>query len=91
MADRLARVAAIINEILEIGSIVDSRIEQDLTKLGMNSILFIHTIVRLEEEFDIEIPDSYLLLTEMNTLQKINTAIEAICVEKQALNGRTIE
>ena len=43
----------------------------------MDSIAFIHIVVALEEEFDIEIPDEYLLLTEMNTISKIAEVISA--------------
>ena len=53
------------------------QIEEDLSILGMDSIAFIHIVVALEEEFDIEIPDEYLLLTEMNTISKIAEVISA--------------
>lgn len=35
--------------------------EDDLSALGMDSIVFIRVVVALEEAFDIEIPDEYLL------------------------------
>ena len=37
----------------------------------MDSITFIKIIVAVEEEFECEIPDSKLLLGEMNTVNKI--------------------
>ena len=43
----------------------------------MDSIKFINIIITLEEEFDIEISDEYLLLTEMNTISKIAEVISA--------------
>lgn len=49
--------------------------KQDITELGMDSIGFIKLIVEIEDEIGKEIPDSYLLLEEMNTLQKIYNVI----------------
>ena len=56
-------------------NIVDAKFQeldekQDITELGMDSIGFIQLIVEIEDEIGKEIPDSYLLLEEMNTLQK---------------------
>ena len=45
--------------------------ENDLTQFGMDSISFIKMIVSLEEVFECQIPDEKLLLTEMNTTNKI--------------------
>ena len=46
--------------------------------LGMDSITFVQIIVALEEEFECEIPDSKLLITEMNTIQKIVEVLKTI-------------
>lgn len=46
--------------------------------LGMDSITFIQIIVGLEEAFDCEIPDSKLLITEMNTAQKMIEVLQAL-------------
>ena len=51
--------------------ISDKHVEENLPELGMDSITFIQIIVGLEEAFDCEIPDSKLLITEMDTVQKI--------------------
>mgnify|MGYP000658121116 CR=1 FL=1 len=61
-------------------NIVDAKFQeldekQDITELGMDSIGFIQLIVEIEDEIGKEIPDSYLLLEEMNTLQKIYNVI----------------
>ena len=50
--------------------------EKDLTELGMDSIVFIHMIVQIEDQFEIEIPDEYLILNKLNTISKI---AEIIC------------
>ena len=41
----------------------------------MSSIDFVRIIVGLEEEFDCEIPDSKLLISEMDTISKMYQAI----------------
>ena len=61
-------------------NIVDAKFQeldekQDITELGMDSIGFIQLIVEIEDEIGKEIPDSYLLLEEMDTLQKIYNVI----------------
>ena len=45
--------------------------DKNLQELGMNSLEFIQIIVLLEEKLSIEIPDEYLLITQMNTIRKI--------------------
>ena len=44
----------------------------------MDSMTFIKIIVDLEEEFDCEIPDSKLLFSEMNTVNKIMQVLTEI-------------
>ncbi len=39
---------------------------------------FIRIVVSLEEEFECEMPDSKLLLTEMNTISKMTDVISAV-------------
>lgn len=51
--------------------ISEAQIDENLTEIGMDSITFIKIIVGLEEAFECEIPDSKLLITEMNTVQKM--------------------
>lgn len=67
--------------------ITSEQIDEDLSALGMDSITFIRIIVDLEEEFDIEIPDEKLLLTEMNTISKITDVISAVLEKKQEDNA----
>ena len=54
------------------------QLEDDLVELGMDSIAFIQIVVALEEEFDCEIPDELLLITEMDTVQKIVDVLRSI-------------
>lgn len=52
--------------------------DDDLSLLGMSSISFISIVVALEEAFEIEIPDEKLLITEMNTLNKMLEVVLAV-------------
>ena len=50
----------------------------DFSQLGMDSIQYINFIVSLEELFDCEIPDSKLILEEMNTIDKVYSVLCSI-------------
>ena len=76
--DILDKVLQILNSNLEDTEITHQHMEDDLCDLGLDSIAFISVIVALEETFDIEIPDEYLLLTEMNTISKMINVISAV-------------
>lgn len=54
------------------------QIEDDLTKLGMDSITFIQIIVGLEEVFECEITDDKLLITEMGTIQMMFDVLQGV-------------
>ena len=56
-----------------------NQLEDNLSELGMDSITFIKIIVGLEEAFNCEIPDSKLLITEMDTVQKMYDVLREIC------------
>ena len=81
-------VLTILNSMDNI-EITKGQLEDDLTECGMDSITFIQTIVALEDEFDCEIPDSKLMLREMNTIRKIIDVLQALynesIVESKAL------
>lgn len=77
------RILEVVNTNLEneSGAVTDEQYDADLSELGMDSIHFIQIIVSLEETFECEVPDSKLLLTEMNTVNKmfeVLTNIESI-------------
>ena len=74
------KVLSIINLAQQI-SITEEQMDEDLTTLGMDSMAFIQIIVGLEEAFDCEIPDSKLLLSEMNTVRKMIDVILEQCHE----------
>lgn len=72
------KVISIINENVKNANITIENQDALLQNFGMNSIAFIQIIVALEEEFECEIPDSQLLLSELNTISKIVNVIEPL-------------
>ena len=58
--------------------ITAKQLEENLPDLGMDSITFIQIIVALEEKFECEIPDEKLLVTEMDTVQKMIDVLQAL-------------
>lgn len=70
------KIFGFIKDVLNVENINEEDINENLIELGLDSIKFISLIVTIEDEFDIEIPDNFLLLEEMNTPQKIITIIE---------------
>ena len=77
------RILDVINEFENI-EINDKQLDEKLSELGMDSITFIQIIVKLEETFDCEIPDSKLLISEMNTVHKMFDVLQEL-YEAQSL------
>ena len=77
----------VLNANLENTEITFEQTEDDLSALGMDSIVFIRVVVALEEAFDIEIPDEYLLITEMNTLSKMTDVISTVLDHQNSVIG----
>lgn len=48
----------------------------NLLSFGMDSITFIKIIISLEDFFNCEIPDSKLIISEMDTINKIYNVIK---------------
>ena len=67
----IEKVIGIIKTIIENVEITEDMLDEDLCMLGMDSISFVKIIVTVEEEFECEIPDSKLMISEMNTINKI--------------------
>ena len=76
--ETIDKVLSIINSNIENSDLSYEQIEEDLTELGMDSILFIRIIVDIEENFECEIPDSKLLITEMNSVKKIYEELQLL-------------
>lgn len=58
------------------------QLDENLVTLGMDSMTFIQIIVGLEETFDCEIPDSKLLVSEMDTVRKMADILQTLCDER---------
>lgn len=54
------------------------QLDENLLGLGMDSIAFIQIIVGLEEMFDCEIPDSKLLISELDTARKMFDVLQEL-------------
>ncbi|MBO4514098.1 MAG: acyl carrier protein [Lachnospiraceae bacterium] len=76
----MGEVIEVLNAAGEL-SLTEEQKETDITELGIDSIAFIKVVVALEEQFDCEIPDSKLILSDMNTLQKIYETMDALYEE----------
>lgn len=74
----IAEVLSIINTNIKEMEITYEKQNDDLFQLGMDSVVFIKIIVALEENFECEIPDSKLLLTELNTVEKIMSTLQEL-------------
>ena len=64
------KMLEIVNSVQDMEVTVD-QCDDDLLEMGLDSIKFIQIIVSLEEAFECEIPDEKLLLTEMNSVNKM--------------------
>ncbi|MDR0920441.1 MAG: acyl carrier protein [Oscillospiraceae bacterium] len=69
--------------------ITKDQINTDFSELDIDSITFISIVVSLEGEYEIEIPDEYLLMTEMNNIMKIFQVLKDV-IENQIMNEDTI-
>ena len=65
-------------------SIVVFRIneEDNFLDIGLDSMEFIQLIIFIESEYNIEIPDEYLLQTKLNSIGKVIDVILACLGEK---------
>ena len=52
--------------------------------LGMDSINFISLIIQLEAEFEIQIPDDWLLMERFRACDLISLAVEELIMQKEA-------
>ncbi len=58
--------------------ITAEQLDESLPDLGMDSIAFIQIIVALEEEFECVIPDEKMIITEMDTAQKMIDVLQVL-------------
>lgn len=69
------KLIEIVQTQIEGKEIIPEQYDENLQELGLDSLKFIQIVVALEEEFVCEIPDTMLLLTEMNTINKMYSVL----------------
>lgn len=77
----ISLVNRVVNEVIPEANMNIVKCDENLQNCGMNSIEFISIIVALEEKLEIEIPDEYLLITQMNTVTKICNVLSEVLDE----------
>jgi len=77
----IEKVLFIINSNVEDINLTLENLNDNLVEYGMDSISFIQVVVALEEEFDCEIPDSKLLLSELDTINKLLDILQSLYVQ----------
>lgn len=65
------RIIQLINKSLKEVSVTENMENIDLGAIGLDSLTFVQLIVNIEDEFNCKIPDSKLILSQMNTVNKI--------------------
>lgn len=80
------KILDIINSNIENTNLQLNQADEDLVAMGIDSIKFISIVVALEETFEIEYPDDFLLITQSNTLNKLGNII-ADALEKKITEG----
>ena len=72
------KIIQVLNANIENAEITKEKLDENLSEIGMDSLTFLKIVVSLEEEFECEIPDSKLLIGEMNTANKIFRVLKDI-------------
>lgn len=80
------KILEIVNSVQDMEVTVD-QCDDDLLELGLDSIKFIQIIVSLEAAFECEIPDEKLLLTEMNSVNKMLEVLQLAVSEKYQIGS----
>lgn len=81
--ENVEKVLAIVNENIKDANLTFENLNDKLIEFGMDSIMFIQIIVALEEVFGCEIPDSKLLFSEMETVNKIIDVLQDLYAESE--------
>lgn len=82
MEERIEIVRKILSNFIE--DFYEKKIENNanLMNYGLDSLGFIKTIIEIEDKFDIIIPDEYITLFSLNTVEKIISVINEIIENK---------
>lgn len=72
------KIIKIVNTYMENVEISLEQADEDLSQLGMNSIIFIASLIAIEDAFSVEIPYEYLAFSKMNSISKMTKVIERL-------------
>lgn len=67
----------LVNEVLSLNN-TNFDLEEDLSNYGLTSMNLVSIVVDLEEKFNIEFPDEFLIIDNLNTINKIQVCIEKL-------------
>lgn len=81
MNDIYVAIAKVVESYLEGMELNSDDYEKNLVELGVDSVAFIHVIVEMEDKFDIEIPDEYLVPGVMDTISNMAKIIQHLIVQ----------
>ena len=84
MDELQTKVMEIVKINIETEEAQNATADADLSTIGMDSITFIRIVVALEEAFEIEVPDEYLLMAEMNTVEKMASIVADALAAKES-------
>ena len=81
------KILEVLGNIIDINKeqLLKTSVDTKLTDLGLTSIQFIQFIVAIEEEFEIEILDSDLIMTNFETIEMLFSTLEKYFTSKSAL------
>lgn len=83
----IEKVLLVVNANIGDANLTQEDLETNFRELGIDSIAFIQMVVDLEEAFECEIPDSKLLLSELDTVEKIVDLLYELYEEHTMMNG----
>lgn len=78
MKDMCVQIAKIIEGYIDDLNLDESHYDESLVELGISSIAFIQIIVEIEDKYQIEIPDEYLLFSKLGTVYKMATIVMSL-------------
>lgn len=78
------KILGVINSNIKNINLQLNQANEDLVAMGMDSIKFISIVVALEEIFEIEYSDDFLLITQSNTLNKLVSIVTGTLEKKNA-------
>lgn len=76
---QLFQTSGVDTDVLEYVDLIDD--------LGMDSVNFISLIIALEAEFDIQIPDDWLLMDKFRECSSILSSVGELIVQKETEGG----